>query len=76
VDLVLTDMVMPGMSGGDLSARIAEISPRMKMLFTSGYTDDVILREVMVDKTARFITKPYAAVDLRRKVREVLDTPD
>jgi PAS domain S-box-containing protein len=75
VHLVLTDMVMPGMSGRDLMARLEDINSRMKVLCTSGYTDEAVLHHKQLDKAAHFIGKPYAMAELTRKVREVLDSP-
>ncbi len=74
VHLVLTDVVMPGISGLELAARLATSHARLKVLYTSGYTDDVILRHGLLDRTAHFISKPYGMKDLTRKVREVLDS--
>ena len=76
VHLLLTDMIMPGMSGRDLGAWTAAVNPRMKVLYTSGHTDEAILRGVLSDQDTHFIPKPYAAAELTRKVREVLDSSD
>jgi signal transduction histidine kinase len=73
VHLMLTDVVMPGMSGRDLAERLRETRPEMKVLYSSGYTDDAILQHGVLDDVTRFIGKPYAVADLKRKVREVLD---
>jgi CheY-like chemotaxis protein len=73
VDLVLTDVVLPGISGRELAERLAGLRPRMKVLYTSGYTDDAILRHGVLDEALHFIGKPYGAAALTRKVREVLD---
>jgi PAS domain S-box-containing protein len=74
VHLLVTDMVMPGMSGRELATRLEKISPRTKVLFTSGYTDEAILHTGLLDETINFVGKPYTAVELRRRVREVLDS--
>jgi two-component system cell cycle sensor histidine kinase/response regulator CckA len=74
VHLVLTDIVMPGMSGPDLAAQLGEISPRTKIIFTSGYTDDSIVNQQLPGAAAHFIAKPYTTADLTRTVREVLDS--
>ena len=76
VHLVLTDVVMPGMSGRELATRIAAVRPEIKVLYTSGYTDDAILRHGVLDQGTHFIGKPYTAAELTRKVRAVLDAPD
>jgi len=74
VDLMITDMVMPGMSGRELATALKGVRPQMKVIFTSGYTDDFLLRDGQFDEGAPFIGKPYTAVQLRSKVREVLDS--
>jgi two-component system cell cycle sensor histidine kinase/response regulator CckA len=74
VHLMLTDMVMPGMTGGDLSIQVKVIRPRTKVLYTSGYTDGTSLFHGLLDKATHFIGKPYTIAALTRKVREVLDS--
>ncbi|MFA5907274.1 MAG: response regulator [Vicinamibacterales bacterium] len=73
VDLVLTDVVMPGMSGRELVDRIGASHRAIKILYTSGYTDDAIVHHGVLDEGVHFISKPYTAAALTRKVREVLD---
>ena len=73
IDLLLSDVVMPGMSGPQLGERLQQRYPGIKLLFTSGYTDDVALRYGLGGDRVQFIGKPYSIVDLTRKVREVLD---
>jgi PAS domain S-box-containing protein len=72
VHLMLTDVVMPGMTGRELAERLASIHPLMKVIYTSGYTDDTILRHGVIDHAAHFIGKPYSMAELSTKVREVL----
>ncbi len=74
VHLMLTDVVLPGIGGRELASRLAETHPAIKVLYTSGHTDDVLLRRGVSDKTAHFIGKPYAIAELKRRVREVLDS--
>ena len=74
VHLVLTDMVMPGMSGRDLATQMKDLHLRTKVLYTSGYTDDAILHHGLPDEVTHFIGKPYSIAELARKVREVLDS--
>jgi two-component system, cell cycle sensor histidine kinase and response regulator CckA len=73
VDLLLTDMVLPFMGGSAIAAAIREIHPQAKVLFTSGYTDDVIVRRGLMEQGAAFLEKPFTPNVLARKVREVLD---
>src|SRR5262249_25623098 len=73
VDLMVSDMVMPGLSGTELAARLAEKNPRMKVLYMSGYIDDATVRAGIEEKDVAFLQKPFAPGTLVRKVREVLD---
>ncbi|MEK6631295.1 MAG: response regulator, partial [Acidobacteriota bacterium] len=75
VHMMLTDVVMPGIGGRELAARMAEARPDIKVLYMSGYTDDAMLRHGVVDSTVHFIAKPYSIQELTRKVREVLNAP-
>ncbi|MFN7943610.1 MAG: PAS domain S-box protein [Thermoanaerobaculia bacterium] len=72
VHLLLTDVVMPGMSGRDLADRLREMRRDMRVLFCSGYTDDTILHHGVLDDLTNFISKPYTVAALAGKVREVL----
>jgi two-component system cell cycle sensor histidine kinase/response regulator CckA len=74
VDLLFTDVVMPGMTGRELAVRLASLRPAMRVLYTSGYTEDAILRYGVLDDASRFLTKPYTPAELRRRIREALDS--
>ena len=70
--LLFTDVVMPGMSGPELAARLKVCHPETRVLYTSGYSDNSVLRDAVQDRTAMLIGKPYAPNELHRKIREVL----
>jgi len=73
IGLLLSDVVMPGMNGRDLKDRMRSIVPRMKHLYVSGYTSDIIATHGILDKGVNFLQKPFSVKELSRKVREVLD---
>jgi len=72
IDLVITDVVMPGMGGREMVQRMAETRPEAKVLYLSGYTEDAILSEGTVEGGTAFLQKPFTLQNLSRKVREVL----
>jgi len=73
IDLLLTDVVMPGRSGKELAAVVREINPRTKVLFMSGYSADVIVHQGVIEEGVELIQKPFAADSLLARVRSVLD---
>src|SRR5271154_4911295 len=73
IHLLLTDVIMPGMNGRELAQRISEIRPNVKILYMSGYTENVIGTNGMLDAGVRLLQKPFNLRDLKDKVREVLD---
>jgi PAS domain S-box-containing protein len=75
VDLVVTDVVMPGMGGREMAERLRERQPGLKILFMSGYTADEVLRQGIEAEAVWFIQKPFTPDGLARKVREVLLRP-
>lgn len=72
IQLMLTDVVMPGMSGRELAERLASLRPEMRILFTSGYTEDAAVLHGILEARMSFIQKPYNATALLRKVDEVI----
>jgi signal transduction histidine kinase/CheY-like chemotaxis protein len=75
IDLVLTDIVMPGLSGRGLAEAVKVVQPGMRILYMSGHTDDAVLRHGVLDGGSHFIQKPFRPVDLLRKIRHILDLP-
>ena len=76
ISLLFTDIVMPGqINGRKLAERAADINPAIKVLFTSGYTENAIVHNSRLDPGVEFLSKPYDRERLARKVRRVLDGP-
>jgi PAS domain S-box-containing protein len=73
IHLLVTDVIMPGMSGAELSKRIGTRIPGVKVLFMSGYIDDSVVRQGISENETAFLQKPFTPLSLARKVREVLD---
>jgi DNA-binding response OmpR family regulator len=74
IHLLLTDVIMPGMNGRELAQRISEIRPNVKVLYMSGYTENVIGRNGTLDAGVRLLQKPFTLRDLKSRVREVLNS--
>ncbi len=72
IHLLLTDVVMPQMSGPAAAEKIAALRPGIKILFMSGYTDDSIIHHGVMSHDMPFIQKPFTPLALRKKIREVL----
>jgi PAS domain S-box-containing protein len=75
IDLALTDVIMPVMSGRDLAARLAQLRPSLKVLYMSGYSSDMIARHGILEEGLTLVEKPFSPEQLAQKVREVLGPP-
>jgi two-component system, cell cycle sensor histidine kinase and response regulator CckA len=73
IKLLITDVVMPGMNGRQLADRLLQIRPNIRVLFTSGYTENAIAHHGIIEKDISFIGKPYSSHDLANKIRQLLD---
>ena len=73
VDLLVTDLIMPGMNGKELAKRMLTRHNNLKVLYTSGYTADIIGRHGMLEPGVEFLPKPYVPSELARRVRDILD---
>jgi two-component system, cell cycle sensor histidine kinase and response regulator CckA len=73
IHLLLTDIILPGMNGRILAERMKALRPKLKVLLTSGYAENQIVRRGVRDRGMNFIAKPYSPRDLAKKIRDVLD---
>jgi two-component system, cell cycle sensor histidine kinase and response regulator CckA len=74
VDLLITDVVMPGMNGRELSERAAQLRPNLRVLFVSGYADDEILRRGLLYGELDVLAKPFSLDELSEKITQLLNT--
>ena len=73
IDLLVTDVVMPKMGGKELSEKLFEEYPKLKVLYISGYTDNAIAHHGVLDEGVLLLQKPFSPQSLAEKVREILD---
>ena len=74
IHLLMTDLVMPGMSGRELALRLAGQRPEMKVIYVSGYTDDTVVPHAVLEEEVAFLPKPFSLNELAHKVREALES--
>jgi PAS domain S-box-containing protein len=74
IDLLITDLVMPGMNGQELHRQIEQIKPGIKVLYTSGYTSNIISVQGIIKRGINFLQKPFAPAVLGKKIRQILDS--
>jgi CheY-like chemotaxis protein len=74
IDLVLTDLIMPGINGQELIKTLQKEQPEIKFILMSGYTDDIVADRGVFEQGVEFINKPLLPMSLTNKIREVLDT--
>ncbi len=75
IDLAVTDVVMPRISGGELAKELAKVRPETRVLFMSGYTGQTVVDHKVIDVESNFLQKPFTLKQLAGKVRAVLDRP-
>jgi DNA-binding response OmpR family regulator len=73
IDLLISDVVMPGMNGQQLASQLEMMRPGVRVLFVSGYTDDAVLMKGLALNEGTFLQKPFTSLELARRVRVVLD---
>jgi CheY-like chemotaxis protein len=73
IDLLMTDVIMPGMNGPDLAATLLSLYPHLKCLFTSGYPANIVTHQRVLDEGVHYLEKPFSAGRLAAKLREALD---
>ena len=73
IDLLITDVVMPGLGGPEVAEQISRRFPGIRVLFVSGYTDDAVIRHGLSEQGVNFLQKPFSPPELAAKVRDVLD---
>lgn len=73
IDLLLTDVVMPGLNGKDITQQLLRLYPALKVLYISGYPEDIIAKHGLIDAAITLLSKPFSPISLAQKVRTILD---
>lgn len=74
INFLITDVIMPGMSGKEIAEKLKSLKPDMKQLFISGYTDDIIAKHGIIDEKLNILQKPFTPATLKSKIRNILDS--
>jgi YesN/AraC family two-component response regulator len=74
-ELLMTDVVMPGMNGRVLAERVRVLLPKIRVLFASGYTQNVIVNQGVLEEGIEFLAKPYSVDQLARRIAKLIETP-
>jgi CheY-like chemotaxis protein len=75
VDLLISDVIMPGMNGPELARKLRAMRPDVRVLYVSGYPDRAIAQKSVLDPATSFLNKPFTPDDLATKIRDLLDRP-
>ena len=71
--ILVTDVVMPDMNGGELAEAVLRMRPELPVLFVSGYTDDIAAQHGIMRESASFLEKPFSTANMARKIRDLID---
>jgi hypothetical protein len=75
IDLLITDVHLPDIGGGEVAREVTKVQPRIRVLYLSGYSDEMLLDQGIPTETASFIQKPFSSEVLRRRIRSLLKAP-
>lgn len=75
IDLLLTDVVLPGMNGLEMASQITAIQPGLQVVFMSGYTEHALVKDGVLDGKVEYLQKPFSLDTLRQRVKRLLETP-
>ena len=73
IDLIVSDVIMPGMTGPEMMRKVRELRPDVTFIFISGYAEDAFREDLLEDENFRFLAKPFSLNDLAVKVKEAFD---
>ncbi len=76
IDLLLTDVVLPGMNGWEMASHISEAIPGVRVVFMSGYTEHALVKDGVLDGRVEYLQKPFSLDTLRQRLKSLLETPE